>query len=443
MSTPGFPISANANAASAARGANAGFGAEPAAPEIDGRDGGFAAALDEATIEAALNEASAPDRRESDADASTSAEAAATPANPVAEPAIDAPTNTPVADATAGLDAAASNAGGWPPPGLSSLFPASPLFAASAPAATPSTMPASGGAPLSTPASTTLAPPALAASAPAAAASVANHAVPPLLARAEGGAIALPPGLLGAAPPRAPEGLPAVASASALGPLASPALAPTPAPLAANAAALDPITAALARQPAPLRLPIADESEVTGIAALAEALAPERLPDGAAPSSSTTAPLPKLDLAQAFPAPVPMPSPKFAEDLGARLQWMAAQQGGDATLRIAPEGLGPVEIRLKLDGERVDLGFSATQQDTRQALQDALPKLREMLAQQGLQLGDANVGQRHAGQASNGDAKGERGFGDDEGGIVIGSPRASEATLVMGRGARGVLDLYA
>jgi flagellar hook-length control protein FliK len=141
---------------------------------------------------------------------------------------------------------------------------------------------------------------------------------------------------------------------------------------------------------------------------------------------------------------VPLPSPRFADEVGARLQWIAEQQGGEATLRISPEGLGPVEIRMKLDGDRVELGFTATQQDTRQALQDALPKLRDMLAQQGLQLGQADVGHKHA-QSSNDDAsKSAKGFaGDDEGDGIVSAVPVREAHVLIGRGGRGVVDLYA
>jgi flagellar hook-length control protein FliK len=143
---------------------------------------------------------------------------------------------------------------------------------------------------------------------------------------------------------------------------------------------------------------------------------------------------------------VPLPSKHFADDVGARLQWIAGQQGGEATLRISPEGLGPVEVRMTLDGDRVELGFSATQSETRQALQDALPKLREMLAQQGLQLGHADVGQKHA-QSANDDAhhaaNGERGADESESGAITLAPAAREASLVIGRSGRGVLDLYA
>ena len=141
---------------------------------------------------------------------------------------------------------------------------------------------------------------------------------------------------------------------------------------------------------------------------------------------------------------MPLPSPRFAQEVGARLQWIAEQQGGEATLRISPDGLGPVEIRLKLDGDRVELGFTATQQDTRQALQDALPKLREMLAQQGLQLGHADVGQKHAQSSNDDSAKTAKGFaGDDEGDAIVLAAPARGLDVIAGRSGRGILDLYA
>lgn len=454
MSTPGFilsaaPSGAPANGASAARGGVSGPDAD--APQATNGEGGFAAALDDAAsaAEAARSAGTeaAPDAEREEPFAAT-LDAATPAADTGSMPAIAAAASEAVATA---VDAAAT-AAGWPPPGLSSLFPDSPLFAS---ATTPGaalastlmtgavTLGAASQAPSTAAFAPALTPPKSGSAAPA---NAANPTLAQALPRLDGGAIALPPELLGPTP-RAPEAalLPAAASLLAATPMALAAQGASPGtPLAVSAMALDPISAALARQPATLRLPIADEGDASGFGALLEAVAPERLPDGAAPLSTTSTLLPKLDLAQGFPAPVPMPSPRFAEELGARLQWIAEQQGGDATLRISPEGLGPVEIRLKLDGERVDLGFSASQQDTRQALQDALPKLREMLAQQGLQLGDANVGQRQAGQAQDGEAKNERGFGEDEeGGIVINAPRANEASLVIGRGGRGVLDLYA
>jgi flagellar hook-length control protein FliK len=238
--------------------------------------------------------------------------------------------------------------------------------------------------------------------------------------------------------------------AEPLGPGRTPGLAPLAQGMAAPTLATPPdaaMAAALARQPAALLIPNLDE-DTRGLMAVGETASPDRSDSlttlGLGSLSTSSASASRLDLSQAFPAPVPMPSPKFAEDLGARLQWMAGQQGGDATLRIAPDGLGPVEIRLRLDGDRVELGFLAAQQDTRQALQDALPKLREMLAQQGLQLGHADVGQRQSGASGGSDGE-RRQASEDEG--DGGTRGVASATLpaprvVIGSG-RGMLDLYA
>jgi flagellar hook-length control protein FliK len=316
---------------------------------------------------------------------------------------LDAGTS-PATPSDAGLDAAAPPLG-WPPPGLSSLFPGSPVLAAQAGA----------------------------------------QAAASTLASARGFALgALLPEAVDARLPDSASPSPATGLALDRGVASTMAAAAMPMPHA-NAAGPDALAAALARQPAMLRLPVADDSEPSALTVLTETLGLERAPDAAplAPTSPTPA-LHKLDLAAAFPAPVPLPSPRFAEEVGARLQWIAEQQGGEATLRISPDGLGPVEIRLKLDGDRVELGFTATQQDTRQALQDALPKLREMLAQQGLQLGHADVGQKHA-QSSNEDAaKTAKGFaGDDEGDAIVLAGTQRESNVIVGRVGRGVLDLYA
>lgn len=376
-------------------------------PGPHGTTGGFAAALDEAT---AGLEAQATAVLEGAMPAlpgliELPVPPLPAPALPTATPAILSTVPTAVDAttlATPGDTAPTASAPGWPPPGLSSLFPAAPVLAAQAGA----------------------------------------QAVAGALGSVRGAFAALLPDASSAS--AADSGSAVPASLLAATPPGSNGAIATPVP-AGHGIAPEAVVAALARQPAPLRLPVADEADTSAVTALTEALGIERSADAAPTALAAPTPtLHKLDLAQAFPAPVPLPSPRFAEEVGARLQWIAEQQGGEATLRISPEGLGPVEVRMKLDGDRVDLGFAATQQDTRQALQDALPKLREMLAQQGLQLGQADVGQKHA-QSSNDEAsKTARGLAaDDEGEGVVVAPQPRESTLVIGRGGRGVLDLYA
>ena len=380
----------------------------------DAAPGGFAAVLDEAAasldalaanvLEGAMPVLQAlPDVPVPTLPAAAAIATAIPTTLPMALSTLDAGTG-PATPSDAPLDAAAPPPG-WPPPGLSSLFPGSPVLAAQAGA----------------------------------------QAAASTLASARGFALgALLPEAVDARLPDSTSPSPATGLALDRGVPSTIAATAMPMPQA-NAAGPDALAAALARQPAPLRLPVADDSDASALTALTETLGLERAPDAAPLAPTSPAPaLHKLDLAAAFPAPVPLPSPRFAEEVGARVQWIAEQQGGEATLRISPDGLGPVEIRLKLDGDRVELGFTATQQDTRQALQDALPKLREMLAQQGLQLGHADVGQKHAQSSNDDSAKTAKGFaGDDEGEAIVLAATQRESNVIVGRVGRGMLDLYA
>lgn len=360
--------------------------------------GGFAAALDEAALLVDASIALASDAALPDLAAPTTP--APLPLQPLIVPAVD----VLPASADTATDGA-PRAPGWPPPGLSSLFPAAPVLDPRAPAS-------SVGASL---------------------ASLRGIA-----------AMALQPGVAEGAPSDAADPSPSTLLSTARGPMASFASMATSTP-ATSVIAPEALAAALARSPGPLRVPMADDGDAATLMALGETLGAESAPDFGlsvlgAPASITQ----KLDLAHAFPAPVPLPSPRFAEEVGARLQWIAEQQGGEATLRISPDGLGPVEIRLKLDGDRVELGFAATQQETRQALQDALPKLREMLAQQGLQLGHADVGHRQASSSNEDRRQAGTGVIDDDASDVAGRmPEPRESTRMIGNGGRGLLDLYA
>ncbi|MEM9385970.1 MAG: flagellar hook-length control protein FliK [Pseudomonadota bacterium] len=93
----------------------------------------------------------------------------------------------------------------------------------------------------------------------------------------------------------------------------------------------------------------------------------------------------------------PLGSQAWREELGGRLQWLTDARIGRAELRLNPAELGPLEITLNIRGEEVSASFGAQHAATREAVEQALPRLREMMAQSGLQLADANVGQHSAG----------------------------------------------
>ena len=88
----------------------------------------------------------------------------------------------------------------------------------------------------------------------------------------------------------------------------------------------------------------------------------------------------------------PVGTAQWADSIGVRLTMMATRGEQHGSLRLSPEHLGPVEVQIRTqDDGKASVWFGAQHADTRAALQDALPRLRELFAAQGMQLGDAGV----------------------------------------------------
>ena len=81
----------------------------------------------------------------------------------------------------------------------------------------------------------------------------------------------------------------------------------------------------------------------------------------------------------------------WTEELGAKLTWMANQGIESASLQLSPEHLGPLQVSISVHDGQASVWFGAAQADTRTALQQSLPQLRQLLANQGLNLADAGV----------------------------------------------------
>ena len=78
-------------------------------------------------------------------------------------------------------------------------------------------------------------------------------------------------------------------------------------------------------------------------------------------------------------------------DVANRIAGLVTRGVEHAELRVTPPELGPVELRIDLRGAEATLAIVAPQATTRDALEQALPLLRDMLAQHGLALGEATV----------------------------------------------------
>jgi flagellar hook-length control protein FliK len=91
------------------------------------------------------------------------------------------------------------------------------------------------------------------------------------------------------------------------------------------------------------------------------------------------------------PIHVPVGNAQWADELGARLTTMTEQGRHAASLRLSPEHLGPLEIRISIRDDQASVWFGAAHADTRAAIEHALPRLRDMFEAQGMSLADAGV----------------------------------------------------
>lgn len=110
------------------------------------------------------------------------------------------------------------------------------------------------------------------------------------------------------------------------------------------------------------------------------------------------------------------------QQLGEKIRWMVNARNTMAEIRLDPPELGSMQVRVNVAGDAASVSFVVQSQQAKDALADAMPKLRDMLSEQGIELGDAQVrkdnssgqdnGQQLAGDSHQGQGAGNRGEND-------------------------------
>ncbi|MDR2366118.1 MAG: flagellar hook-length control protein FliK [Zoogloeaceae bacterium] len=149
----------------------------------------------------------------------------------------------------------------------------------------------------------------------------------------------------------------------------------------------------------------------------------------------------------------PLASPAWRQEFGEKIVWMAKNDQQLARLSLYPAHLGPLSVTLNLDADKATAVFVAATQEARQAIEDALPRLREMLAAAGVSLGQTDVGaeERQAGMfdeegaraapRENRDQRNKNATAGEEG-TILEAHLSAEASGSLRRGA-GMVDLFA
>ncbi|WP_299807177.1 flagellar hook-length control protein FliK [uncultured Shewanella sp.] len=101
---------------------------------------------------------------------------------------------------------------------------------------------------------------------------------------------------------------------------------------------------------------------------------------------------------------------RFSPVMNQQLITMVSNGIQQAEIRLDPPELGQMMVRIQVQGDTTQVQFQVSQHQTRELVEQAMPRLREMLAEQGMQLTDGQVS-----QGDGGTGQGEQGSGAGNG----------------------------
>lgn len=88
----------------------------------------------------------------------------------------------------------------------------------------------------------------------------------------------------------------------------------------------------------------------------------------------------------------PVSQGRWADEFSQKITWLASsKQDQSAELHLNPPQLGPLDVVLKVSGDQATALFTSPHAAVRDVLEQSIPKLREMLADNGIMLGNATV----------------------------------------------------
>jgi flagellar hook-length control protein FliK len=119
-----------------------------------------------------------------------------------------------------------------------------------------------------------------------------------------------------------------------------------------------------------------------------------------------------------FEKAINIAKPEGHQQLAEKVRWMVNTKNLVAEIRLDPAELGSVHVKVAVSGESATVNFVVQSQQARDAVDTATPRLREMLAEKGIELGQSSVRQESDGQQGQGDGESTkqdgRGMGDTE-----------------------------
>ncbi len=116
----------------------------------------------------------------------------------------------------------------------------------------------------------------------------------------------------------------------------------------------------------------------------------------------------RAEAAQQAQLPLQLTKELANEQVAEKVQMMMSKNLKNLDIRLDPPELGRMQIRMTMNNDLANVHFTVTNPQARDIIEQTLPRLREMLAQQGMQLADSSVQQQSSGQQQSGYAAAEQ-----------------------------------
>ena len=142
---------------------------------------------------------------------------------------------------------------------------------------------------------------------------------------------------------------------------------------------------------------------------------------------------------EALSVRTPLRAPGWESDFAQKVVWMVGRESQSAQLVLNPPQMGTIEVRLTLAGGEAGAQFFSPHQGVREAIETAMPRLRDMMAEAGLSLGQASVSsESFRDQRANAERADQKPGIEPQGAAQLAAAGAS-SPVVQGR---GLVDLY-
>ena len=140
----------------------------------------------------------------------------------------------------------------------------------------------------------------------------------------------------------------------------------------------------------------------------------------------------------------PLGQQGWDQEFGEQVAWMTRNSLHTAELRLNPRHLGPVEVRIQINQDQAEIVFSSQHSVVREAIEAALPKLRETFMAQQIELRDVNVSEQTFSERRDfQEQKGERPYAgmlsDEE---STGDMDSREETVMQDEMNKGLVSYY-